>query len=131
MEWTERYVLKFYQYLAEDKLMGQICNDCGTHHLFPMPVCGNCQGTNLSWKELRKEGKVLYFSISNMPPIRFAKFTPCAFGSVQLSDGPVVNTMIEGINLEEAEQERAHLPIDVDIVIKEIAGNPIPIGKVK
>lgn len=131
MKMTERYVDRFYTFLAEGKLMGQICNDCGAYRLVPVPVCENCQGTNLSWTELSKEGKLLLFSITYMPPARFAKYTPCAFGSVQLAEGPVFWTLIEGIDIDNPTKDFERLPLDVDIEIREMAGNHVPIGIVR
>jgi uncharacterized OB-fold protein len=131
MEMKERYVNKLYGYWAEGRLMGQKCNDCGTYVLLPVPVCNNCQGTNLSWTELSKEGKLLLFSIAYFPLLRFAKYAPCAFGSVQLKDGPILWTLVEGIDLKNPVKEFARLPLDVDIEMRQMAGNYIPVCKVR
>ncbi len=131
MEMQERYVDNFYKHLVEDRLMGQKCNDCGTYRLLPVPVCENCQGTNLSWTELSKEGKLLLFSITYMPPARFAKYAPCAFGSVQLKEGPVFWTLVEGIDLNNPAKDFDRLPLDVDIEMRDMAGNRVPICKVR
>ena len=131
MEMKERYVEKFYGYLAEGKLMGQKCNDCGTYRLLPVPVCENCQGTNMSWTELGKEAKLLLFSITAMPPARFAKYAPCAFGSVQLKEGPVLWTLVEGIDLENPQKEFDRLRVDADSEIRDMAGNHVPIARVR
>jgi uncharacterized OB-fold protein len=131
MKTQERYVEKFYGYLADGKLMGQKCNDCGSYRLAPVPVCENCQSTNLSWTELSKEGKLLLFTITTMPPARFASLAPCAFGSVQVKEGPVLWTLIEGIDIKNPTREFDRLPMDVDIVIKELAGNHVPTARVR
>jgi len=131
MEMEERYVDKFFGYLAEGKLMGQKCNTCGTYRLFPVPVCSNCQGTDLSWTELTKEGKLLFFTITTMPPVRFARFTPCAFGCIELKEGPVFWTLVEGIDLKNPEKEFKRLPLNVSIEIREMAGNNVPVAKIR
>lgn len=131
MEMKERYVGKFYDYLAEGKLMGQRCDDCGTYRLMPVPVCENCQGTNLSWTELSKKGKLLLFSITHMPPARFAEYAPCAFGSVQVEEGPVVWVMVEGIDLDNPEDEFERLPLNVHLEMRDLAGNRVPVAKVR
>jgi uncharacterized OB-fold protein len=130
MQMKERYVGSFYGHLAEGKLMGQRCATCGTYRLFPVPVCSECQGRDLIWKELSKEGKLLFFSIANLVPARFASYAPCVIGCIHLKDGPVFWTMVEGINTKNQEVETKRLPLDVDIEMKEIAGNIVPIGKV-
>jgi len=132
MQLKERYVGKFYGFLAENKLVGQRCNACGTYRLFPVPVCSNCQGTDLSWMELAKEGKLLFFSITIIGrSVRFSRFTPCAFGCIELKDGPVFWSLVEGIDLKNPEKELKRLPLDVNIEIREIAGNKVPIAKIR
>jgi len=131
MKTQERYVNKFFENLADGKLMGQKCNDCGAYRLLPVPVCENCKGTNLSWVELHKEGKLTLFSIANSPNARYAKFGPYAYGSVQLKEGPVCWMPVEGIDIKNPAKEFDRLPMAVDIVFKEWAGNTIPIAKVR
>ena len=127
----ERYVQTFYQYLGEDKLVGQRCDTCGTYRLFPVPVCSDCQGTKLSWTELSPEGKLLLFSVSHMPPQRFAQQVPCGMGLVQLKEGPVFWTRVEGVDLEEPERDLERLPLDVEIEWMDLAGNRIPVCRVR
>ncbi|MFZ3151006.1 MAG: zinc ribbon domain-containing protein [Anaerolineaceae bacterium] len=131
MDTHERYVDKFYNYLAEGKLMGQKCDDCGTYTLFPVPVCNNCKGTHMSWTELSGEAKLLFISVSKFPAARFAKFAPCGFGSIQLKEGPVFFGIVDGIDVKDPVNDYNRLPIDVDIVIREIAGNHVPTAKVR
>ena len=130
MEMKERYVGTFYNSLAEGKLMGQKCNKCGTYRLYPVPVCSNCQSTDMAWTELNKEGKLLYFSIPRVVPTRFERYVPCVVGCIQLKDGPVFWGMVDGINMRDAAGEANRLPMDVTIEMKEIAGNIVPTAKV-
>ncbi len=132
MEYKERYVKKFYDSLAEGKFMGQVCKECGTYQVFPVPVCDHCKGTNLEWTALSKDGKVIHVDVSYYPPMRFASYAaPCALGLVQLKEGPVMQIPLEGFDLKNPEKEMARLPLDVDIIIKEVAGNHIPIAKIR
>lgn len=131
MDTQEHYVDKFYNYMSESNLMGQKCADCGSYNLFPVPVCKNCKGTNLKWTQLSGKGKVLLFSVSYYPPARWAKLAPCAFGSVQLDEGPVFWTLVEGIDIKNPVKEFMRLPIPVDIVIQDLIGNHIPTAKVR
>lgn len=132
MQLTDRYVNTFFESLEQGKFVGQKCNDCGTYQAFPVPVCNNCQGMDLSWVELKKEGQLLFFDVQYFPSARFASFgAPCALGLVQLADGPAMQLPVEGINLEDPAQDRARLPLAVDILIKELGGNAVPIAKVR
>jgi len=131
MEFTERYVNTFFTNLSKDKLIGQKCNKCGTYRLFPVPVCSECQSTDLSYVELSPEGELLYLSVTTMPAPRFAKYAPYCSGCIKLKDGPVFWTMVEGINIKDPEGEFAKLPLKVDITFKDVAGNRIPVAKVR
>lgn len=128
---VEAYVKTFYENTAEGKLLGQKCNRCGVYKLFPMPVCSNCHSTDLSWVELKKEGKLLLFTVSYHPPERFAHLTPCVIGFIHLLEGPAYFGLVEGIDVKNVEAEFARLPRVVDIETKEIAGNWIPVAKVR
>jgi uncharacterized OB-fold protein len=131
MEMKERYVGSFYGYLAEGKLMGQKCQTCGTYRLFPVPVCSHCQGTDMLWTELSKEGKLLFFSVAYRVPPMYDVDHPCAVGCIQLKEGPVFWGMLEGIDINKPEEEFTRLPRDVYIDFKEVAGNIIPIGRLR
>lgn len=131
MELKERYVGSFYSHLAEGKLMGQRCKTCGTYRLFPVPVCSDCQGTDLIWTELSKEGKLLFFSVPRVVPSRFERYLPYVAGCMQLKEGPVFWAIVEGIDMKNLEKELSRLPLDVHIEMKELAGNIVPIGKIR
>ncbi len=131
MEFKERYVSTFYENLAKGKLMGQKCKTCGTYRLFPMPVCTNCQGTDLEWTEIVNKGKLLLFAPSTHPPERFAHLTPCAMGLIQLEQGPILYCLVEGVDARNPQNDLKRLPLDVDISTREVAGNVIPVAKVR
>jgi uncharacterized OB-fold protein len=131
MEFTERYVNTFFENLAKGRLMGQKCKTCGTYRLFPVPVCANCQGTDMVWTELSKKGKLLLFGVSTMPPERFAHLAPAAEGWIQLEEGPLLVCLTEGVDIKNPEKDNKRLPLDVDIEMREIAGNFIPVAKIR
>lgn len=131
MDTQEHYVDKFFTYLSEGKLMGQKCDDCGAYTLYPVPVCNSCKGTNLSWTELSGKGKLLFYSVSRYPAVRFAKYAPCGFGSIQLNEGPVFFGIVDGVDLNNPAKDFDRLPLDVDIEIREVAGNFVPTAKVR
>ncbi len=124
------YIHGFYHNLAEGRLMGQKCDQCGTYRLFHVPVCDTCQSLSYSEEELIRTGQLLQLTSSYKPGWRFAPYAPLACGVVQLEQGPVLFTIVEGINLENLAEEIQRLPLDVNIEIREMGGNPIPIAVV-
>lgn len=130
MEMKERYVETFYDNLAKGKIMGQRCKSCGTYRVFPVPVCWECQGTDLELTELSKEGRLLFFNIPKVVAARFEPYMPCVSGCIQIKEGAVLWCIVEGIDIENPDKEFARLPIDVKIELKEIAGNVVPTAKI-
>ena len=130
MEMKERYVETFYDNLTKGKFMGQRCKSCGTYRVFPVPVCSECQGTDLELTELSKEGRLLFFNIPKVVAARFEQYMPCVSGCIQIKEGAVLWCIVEGIDVKNPDKEFARLPIDVQIELKEIAGNVVPTAKV-
>ena len=52
----------FYQYLAEQKLMGSRCRSCGALHLPPRPLCPACYSDKLAWEQIGGRGKLVAFT---------------------------------------------------------------------
>ncbi|MEM3550118.1 MAG: zinc ribbon domain-containing protein [Candidatus Bathyarchaeia archaeon] len=133
LDFTERYVTTFYENLAKGKLVGQKCKRCGSYQFFPIPVCRTCKGTDLEWTEFSGKGKLLLVQAAKGPASggpRFDSILPCAFGVVQLAEGPVIFCpVIEGIDLNNIPEENRQLPLYVEITTREVAGNFIPVAR--
>ncbi|UCC59977.1 MAG: hypothetical protein JSV02_09635, partial [Dehalococcoidia bacterium] len=52
----------FYQYLAEKRLMGSKCKQCGALYLPPHPICTKCHGDDMEWAEMKGNGKLAAFT---------------------------------------------------------------------
>lgn len=133
MEYTERYVSKFYDNLEEGKLVGQKCNSCHGYQVFPSHACRHCQSTDLEYVEFSRKGKLVYCTSANFGPDRFLKsgLYPMVFGAVQCEEGPVLMIpILEGIKVRELPEANKQCPMEVVIETRELGGNYIPVAKV-
>jgi len=80
-------VSSFYKFVSEKRLMAAKCNECGTMFLPPKPMCTKCFSTNLKWVELKKEGKMLSYTVIYIAPEQFQSMAPYTVGIVELQNG--------------------------------------------
>jgi uncharacterized OB-fold protein len=128
----ESMIVKFYESLAKGKIYGVRCRKCG-HFVFPPKAgCEKCSAHSMEWKEISGDGKLLFFSSGNLPPMKFAKYHPYAYGVIELKEGPCFFSQIEGLdvsNVEAIEKQNAKLPMNVKAKVKKMAGMNIVVFK--
>lgn len=126
-------ISEFYANLAKGKIYGMQCKKC-KHVIFPPKAgCEKCGAHKMAWKKMSGDGKLLFFSSGNLPPMKFAKYHPYAYGAVQLKEGPVFYTQIQGVdvsNVEAIEKQNNACPMkakakvvnmaDINIVVFEV-----------
>jgi len=126
---------KFFDFLAEGKIMGFKCKKCGVYIFPPYPICQKCSSRELDWTEFSGEGKLIIFASSAIPtPMEFQDYAPYAYGLVKFKEGPTFMTMITGIDVSNPTKIREaldRLPMDVKAEIKKFAGLDILTFKVK
>lgn len=129
----ESMIEKFYKSLAKGKIYGVRCKKCG-HFIFPPKAgCEACGGHDVEWKEISGNGTLHFFSSGNLPPMKFAKYHPYAYGVVELEEGPYFFTQIEGLDVksvEAIEAQNAKMPMKVKAKVKKMAGMNIVIFKI-
>jgi len=116
---------RFYDSLAEGKIMGFRCKKCGAYIFPPYPICQSCGKRDLEWAELSGEAKVLNLGSSPIPSPVFQDYAPYAYGLVKFKEGPTFMTMISGIDVSspsKISEAVDKLPIDVRAEIKKFAG---------
>ncbi len=89
----------FYGFLKEGIIMGAICTKCGQLSLPPKPMCPKCFSKDLKWGEIKKEGKLLTYSIIHVSPRRFQQLVPYVVGIVEFEDGGQLPGMIRNVDL--------------------------------
>ena len=129
----EQMISKFYKSLGEGKIYGVQCKKC-KHFIFPPKAgCEKCGAHSMEWKEISGDGTLHFFSSGNLPPKKFAEYHPYAYGVIELKEGPIFFTQIEGLdvsNVEAIEKQNAKMPRKVKAKVKEMAGMNIVVFKV-
>ena len=124
---------KFYDALKENKIYGIKCKDCGKWTFPPLTACRECGSRNIQWKQISGEGTVHYYSTSILPPKKFEKYSPYAYGDVVLKEGPAFFTMIEGLDAstpEKIKEGNEKLPMKVKAKVAKKAGMDVVLFKV-
>lgn len=95
---SQTKVNRFAEDLARGKIMSTLCNRCGKHYYPPQADCPTCMASEMEWKELKTEGRLLTFTRIHVPPEHFAirqplmpfssvQFEPCPIGIVEVEEG--------------------------------------------
>ena len=78
---------KFVDLLAEGKIEGTACKDCGAKFFPPRADCGKCFSKNMDWFELPKKGKLETFTTAYYAPFGFEADPPYTMGVVNFGGG--------------------------------------------
>ncbi len=130
---VEKIAKKFYESLADDKIYGVKCKKCKKWSFPPISACRECGSREVEWKEISGDGEVHYYSTSILPPKKFKKYSPYAYGDVILKEGPSFFTMIEGLDAstpEKIKEGNKELPLPVKAKVAKKAGMNVVIFKV-
>ncbi len=91
-------VNRFVDELAAGKFMATVCKKCGKKYYPPSADCPNCMQSDMEWKQIGSEGKLVTFTKIHVPPEHFAvrqplmpfssiQFEPCPFGIIEVEGG--------------------------------------------
>lgn len=95
----EPIVKTYYDSLAEGKILGKKCPECGAVEWPPIPTCTNCSNMDLSWVEIT--GEATLDSLVPIPPYYvgdFGKFAPLYVFNGKLSEGTEISNVIIGLD---------------------------------
>ena len=93
---------KFVDFLAEGKIEGTVCKDCGRKFFPPRADCAKCFSKNTEWFEMPKKGKLETFTTAYYAPVGFEGDPPYTMGVVDFGDGmKLFARMAKDINPEE------------------------------
>jgi len=101
---------QFQRFLLEEKIMAAKCKKCGSTFIPPRPVCTNCYSKELSWVQLKSQGRLVTFTVIYVAPEQFQPMAPYAYGIVELEDGLRLPGMIRGI-----EPEKVRVGIELQV----------------
>jgi uncharacterized OB-fold protein len=103
---------KFVDLLAEGKVEGTVCKDCGVKYFPPRADCAKCFSKNMDWFEMPKKGKLETFTTAQYAPFGFEGDPPYTMGVVDFGGGLKLFARLEkGIKSEE-------LKVDMDVKIR-------------
>jgi len=93
---------KFIDFLAQGKIEGTVCKDCGGKFFPPRADCAKCFSKNMEWFEMPKKGKLETFTTAHYAPVGFEGDPPYTMGVVDFGDGmKLFARMAKDINPEE------------------------------
>ncbi len=93
---------KFVDLLAEGKVAGTVCKDCGAKFFPPRADCAKCFSKSVDWFEMPKKGKLETFTTAYYAPFGFEADPPYAMGVVDFGEGLKLFARFEkGIKPEE------------------------------
>jgi uncharacterized protein len=125
----ESIIRGYYEDLAEGRLVGKTCAQCGTITFPPTALCENCGSPEVSDITLSGEGVLIFVSHSMAPPPnpRFNALAPYAYGHVRLAEGVFVQGIITGLGVEPKEMAAmyARVPVPVKASILTVEDLPI------
>lgn len=91
---------QFYGFVNQGKLMAARCKNCGKIMLPPRPICSNCYSRDLEWIELKREGRLLTYTVIHVAPPQLQPLVPYAVGIVELENSLKLPGIIRGIQPE-------------------------------
>ena len=93
---------KFIDFLAQGKIEGTVCKDCGAKFFPPRADCAKCFSKNMEWFEMPKKGKLETFATAHYAPFGFEGDPPYTMGVVDFGDGlKLFARMAKDMNPEE------------------------------
>jgi uncharacterized protein len=99
----------FWEGLADEKVLIQRCDSCGSWVYYPRLRCPTCLSDRLNWQQVAPEGIVYTFSIARHPIAPwFPADPPLIIGVVELENGVRLTT-----NIIDADPERLSIGAEV------------------
>lgn len=127
-KFTERFepIQKpFYDALAEGKILGRRCPECGRVEFPPYPACNSCGAFTDEWVDLSDSPVVVHEIYSIKPMFTIPDYQPYApiFGAeCSMEEGPEFTCLIFGVNAENLAENKAALPLEGRIVAVPMEG---------
>ncbi len=129
MSESERdFTIKSYiDFLAEKKLMGSKCKDCGEMYLPVRKLCIKCNKANMEWVEMSGKGQIAAFtSITVGTPFfvekGYGRKKPYCFSVIKLEEGPMVSGQLIGVDETKPETINVGMPVKATFIETEIRG---------
>ena len=113
-------VKKFYDSVAQRRLVATRCVDCGHVNLPPRQICEACRSTRWDWVELKGKGKLETYTVVHVAPQKFTKIAPYVVGVIRLEEGPMITSIIRDVK-----PEQVKVGMDLTVDYGDLEGEPI------
>ena len=87
---------RYQEALAEDRLLGLFCEECGTCTVSPQAVCRSCGGKKLNEQEIDKTGTLRTFTVIRVAAEGMTP--PFIVALVETDSGAWIMGNLEGVN---------------------------------
>ena len=102
---------KFVDLLAEGKIEGTVCKECGAKYFPPRADCAKCFSNQMDWFEMPKKGKLETFTTASYAPFGFEADPPYTMGVVDFGS----NLKLFARLAKEIKSEEVKVGMDVTI----------------
>ena len=97
-------------------LVGKKCSNCNTAFFPPRPICSKCNPLQETVDhQLGNVGKVVSFSLVNVPPQEHSAMAPYVLAIIQLEDGPKLTAQIVEVN-----EKDVYIGMPVEAILRKI-----------
>ncbi len=103
---------KFVDLLAEGKIEGTACKECGAKYFPPRADCAKCFSKSMDWFEMPKKGKLETFTTAQYAPFGFEADPPYTMGVVNFGGGLKLFARLDKAMKPE------EIKVDMDVVVK-------------
>ena len=120
----EKVVSRFYEGLAEHRILARRCKECGAIEFPPRYACNTCGYHETEWVELSGKGllhSIILPATLNADPWN-SKIGPYCYGLVELEEGVSFNITVFGVTRKSAKVLREKLPLPVHPIFVEKDG---------
>lgn len=95
---------QFFTALADGKLIGAKCTQCGTSTIPQRQICPHCQSDDVELIEFCGKGKLAAYTVISVPPVAMAEAgydakNPYCVGIVTLDEGPRISAQILNVDV--------------------------------
>ncbi|OGP75761.1 MAG: DNA-binding protein [Deltaproteobacteria bacterium RBG_16_49_23] len=105
---------RFVDLLAEGKIEGTVCKDCGVKFFPPRADCAKCFSKNMDWFVMPEKGKLETFTTAYYAPLGFEADPPYTMGVVDFGNGlKLFARVAKEIKLEEVK-------VGMDVAIRPV-----------
>jgi uncharacterized OB-fold protein len=109
----------FFDALADGRLVGARCTECGTHLLPPRPACYDCGSRAVTLAEQPRTGTVVSYTAVVRPPSAFEHLAPITVAVVELDSSARltgrVDAPLDAVSIDDRVELRIDDPETADI----------------